>query len=155
MDVVTPNAGNHAGLAPLASRLVAVEDLPWEQTAFPGVTTKTLVIDRERGTMTVLMKMEPGAVLPDHEHALVEQTWVLEGRLVDLEGPDAGLEVTAGNFVWRPPGSRHAACTPDGGLMLAVFQIPNRFFAPDGRTVDVLGNDWEAAWSARYERAAE
>jgi len=46
--------------------------------------------------------------LPDHEHVLIEQTYVLEGSLVDKEGPDAGIEVGAGEFVWRPAGSRQA-----------------------------------------------
>lgn len=143
--MITPNAADHATLGPLASRHVKVDELPWEPTTLPGIVTKTLVFDRETGMMTVLMKMDPGAVLPDHEHALIEQTWVLEGRLVDLDGPDAGLEVRAGEFVWRPKGSRHAAWMPDGGLTLAIFQVPNKFFK-DGRAVDILGGDWETNW---------
>jgi anti-sigma factor ChrR (cupin superfamily) len=68
MSAVTPNAGEHAGLAPLASRFVEV------------------------------------AKLPDHKHVLIEQTYVLEGSLVCGEG-----ECKAGEFVWRPAGSRHEA----------------------------------------------
>lgn len=145
---VTPNAPDHAGLGPLASRVVTVDDLPWEKTKFPGVETKTLVVDRATGLLTALLRMAPGAVLPDHEHAKIEQTYVLEGRLVDKEGPEAGLEVGPGQFVWRPAGSRHAAWTPGGGLMLAIFQVPNRFFEEDGRTEDMLGQDWQGAWGA-------
>lgn len=143
---LTPNATNHAQLAPLASRLVQVGQLPWEKTKFAGVETKTLVIDKPSGLLTVLMRMAPGAILPDHQHALIEQTYVLEGRLVDLEGPDAGLSVGPGDFVWRPAGSRHAAWAPEGGLMLAIFQVPNRFFEPDGGVVDMLGQQWERTW---------
>jgi anti-sigma factor ChrR (cupin superfamily) len=36
--------------------------------------------------------MDPGAGLPDHEHVLIEQTYMIEGRLVDQEGPDKGIE---------------------------------------------------------------
>lgn len=147
MTMLTPNAQNHGALHPLASRLVRVDELPWEPTKLPGIVTKTLVFDKDSGMMTVLMKMDPGAVLPDHEHALVEQTWVLEGRLVDLDGPDAGLEVRPGEFVWRPKGSRHAAWMPEGGLTLAIFQIPNKFFN-DGKAVDILGFDWDATWGS-------
>ncbi|TXL66206.1 cupin domain-containing protein [Zeimonas arvi] len=143
---ITPNATSHAQLAPLASRLVQVGQLPWERTKFAGVETKTLVIDKPSGLLTVLMRMAPGAILPDHQHALIEQTYVLEGRLVDLEGPDAGLSVGPGDFVWRPAGSRHSAWAPDGGLMLAIFQVPNRFFEPDGGVVDMLGQNWEENW---------
>ena len=90
--------------------------------------------------------MAPGAVLPDHEHALLEQTYMLEGELVDKDGPDAGLAIKAGEFVWRPAGSRHSAWCPKGGLMIAIFQVPNKFFAKDGKVTDPTGKDWDASW---------
>ena len=143
MSGATPNAKNHSSLAPLASRFVEVAGLPWEKTRFAGVEMKTLLVDRETGVVTSLMKFAPGARLPDHEHVLIEQTYVLEGSLVCGEG-----ECKAGDFVWRPPGSRHEAWAgPQGGLMLAMFQIPNRFYEADGRETDVLGQDWEKAWA--------
>jgi anti-sigma factor ChrR (cupin superfamily) len=143
MSGATPNAKNHSSLAPLASRFVEVASLPWEKTRFAGVEMKTLLVDRESGVVTALMKFAPGARLPDHEHVLIEQTYVLEGTLVCGEG-----ECKAGDFVWRPPGSRHEAWAgPQGGVMLAMFQIPNRFYEEDGRELDVLGQDWNEAWS--------
>jgi anti-sigma factor ChrR (cupin superfamily) len=148
MTAITPKATEHAKLPPMASRFVDVAGLPWEKSRYPGCETKTLVVDRESGVLTILLKMAPGAMLPDHEHVLVEQTYVLEGSLVCAEGV-----CHAGEFVWRPAGSRHAAWTgPEGGLMLAMFQIPNRFFDPDGRAVDFLGNDWDKTWGAVQER---
>ena len=143
----TPNAKNHARLGPLASRLVHVDDLPWEPIRYPGCYVKTLLLDKATGLATVLMKMDPGAVLPDHEHVLIEQTYMLEGRLVDKEGPDAGVAAGPGDFIWRPAGSRHVAWAPDGGLMIAVFQIPNKFYEKDGSIVDLLGHDWGEKWS--------
>jgi anti-sigma factor ChrR (cupin superfamily) len=143
MSGATPNARNHASLPPLASRFVEVAQLPWEKTRFAGVEAKTLVVDRETGVVTALMKFAPGAKLPDHEHMMIEQTYVLEGSLVCGEG-----ECMAGDFVWRPPGSRHEAWAgPQGGLMLAIFQIPNKFYEPDGREADVNGQDWNATWA--------
>ena len=143
MSGATPNAKNHSGLAPLASRFVEVASLPWETTRFAGVEMKTLLVDRESGVVTALMKFAPGARLPDHEHVLIEQTYVLEGSLLCGEG-----ECKAGDFVWRPPGSRHEAWAgAQGGVMLAMFQIPNRFFEEDGRELDVLGQDWDETWS--------
>jgi anti-sigma factor ChrR (cupin superfamily) len=143
MSGLTPKAANHARLPPLASRFVEVAALPWEKTRFPGVEAKTLLVDRETGVVTSLMKFAPGARLPDHEHVLIEQTYVLEGSLVCGEG-----ECKAGDFVWRPAGSRHQAWAgPQGGLMLAMFQIPNKFLEADGRETDVTGQDWSAAWS--------
>jgi anti-sigma factor ChrR (cupin superfamily) len=120
--------------------------MEWQKTRFPGCEAKTLLFDKSTGLMTALMRFAPGAVLPDHEHALLEQTYMLEGSLVDREGPDAGLEVKAGEFVWRPAGSRHSAWCPNGGLMIAIFQAPNKFFGKDGRVTDPTGKDWDAAW---------
>lgn len=122
MTTVTPDAANHDGLATLASRYVDVESLPWKKTRFEGVETKVLMEDKQTGLLTALFKWEPGSELPLHEHVDIEQTFVLEGRLVDEEG-----EVTAGNFVWRPSGSRHVARAPDGALLIGFFLRPNRF----------------------------
>ena len=80
MTAITPKATNHAGLGPQDSRFVRVAELPWDRAMFEGIEFKTLVMDREQGLMTVLMRMAPGARLPDHEHVLLEQTYVLEGR---------------------------------------------------------------------------
>ena len=139
---------SHANLPPLASRFVDIERLPWEKTRYPGVETKTLVVDRKTGVLTLLMKMAPGARLPDHEHVEIEQTYVLEGSLHCGEG-----ECKAGEFVWRPAGSRHEAWAgAQGGLMLAMFQVPNRFYDADGRETDFLGNDWQKTWGAALSR---
>ena len=142
MRAVTPNAADHEGLRPGDSRFVDVASMPWEPTAFPGVYAKTLLVDPGTGLLTALLRMEPGAVLPDHEHVRIEQTFVLEGSLDDPEG-----SCKAGDFVWRPPGSRHEAHAPDGGLYLAIFQVPNRFFAADGGEHDMLGRDWAEHWA--------
>lgn len=113
----------HAALATLSSRYIDVPALPWQPTRFPGVEIKVLVEDPDTGLATVLTRMAPGATLTDHEHVDVEQTWVLEGSLVDHEGV-----ALAGTFVWRPPGSRHVATAPNGALLLGIFQKPNRFY---------------------------
>jgi anti-sigma factor ChrR (cupin superfamily) len=142
----TPHVPAHAGLGPLASRLVDVEALDWQGTRFKGIHVKPLLVDPSSGLVSVLMKMDPGAVLPHHEHVLIEQTWVLEGHLVDQTGPDEGMECKAGQFIWRPAGSRHSAWSPNGGTFLAFFQIPNKFFDQPGKVVDMGGQDWESLW---------
>src|SRR5712671_6554950 len=43
-------------------------------------------------------------------------------------------------------GSRHVAWTPEGGIMIAMFQIPNKFFHGDGRVTDQNGRDWKEIW---------
>lgn len=123
MTITTPGYGFPAGLGPMQSRLVEIEKLPWTPTPYAGIDMKILVKDENTGLMTALFRWQPGSVLPDHEHVELEQTWVLEGSLVDEDG-----EVTAGNFVWRPGGSRHVARAPRGALVLCFFLKPNKFF---------------------------
>ena len=123
MDAVTPQAQKTPDQH---SHVVRPANMEWQQTRFPGCEVKTLLFEPQTGLVTALMRFAPGAVLPDHEHVKIEQTYVLEGRLVDKEGPAAGLEVKPGEFVWREAGSRHVAWTPEGGLMLAMFQIPEQ-----------------------------
>jgi anti-sigma factor ChrR (cupin superfamily) len=113
----------HDVLSALSSRYVEVLSLPWQETNFPGIRIKVLVHDPETGLQTILTHMDAGAILPDHEHTQVEQSWVLEGSLVDHEG-----ESTAGNFVWRPARSRHSAHSPKGALILSFFLKPNHFY---------------------------
>ena len=144
MDAIAPKSDGNA--ADLRSQHVRVADLEWKKTRFEGCEVKTLLFDPDSGLMTALMRFAPGAVLPEHEHVKIEQTYVLEGKLVDKEGPDAGLEVGAGDFVWRPAGSRHVAWCPDGGLMIAIFQVPNKFYEKDGRITDVSGKEWDELW---------
>lgn len=143
---VTPNVKEHEGLGPLASRLVHADKLPWTPIRYKGCYAKTLLFDKPSGIATLLIKMDPGAGLPDHEHVLIEQTYMLEGRLVDIAGPDKGISAGPGDFIWRPAGSRHAVTAPEGALMIAMFQIPNKFFEKDGSIVDQLGDDWGLKW---------
>lgn len=113
----------HGALSPKSSRYIDVPALPWQPTRWPGVEVKVLMEDPDTGLATVLTRMAPGATLTDHEHVEIEQTYVLEGSLVDHEG-----EAKVGTFVWRPPGSRHVATAPNGALLLGIFQKPNKFF---------------------------
>src|SRR5260370_16912655 len=114
MDAITQTKDQ----APAHSHVVRPANMERQKTRFPGCEVKTLLFDRQTGLVTALMRFEPGAVLPDHEHVKIEQTYVLEGKLVDKEGPAAGLEVKPAEFVWREAGSPHLACPPQARLML-------------------------------------
>jgi hypothetical protein len=79
----------------------------------------------------------------------------LSSRFVDVEALPweptefPGVEaktLLVDDYVWRPAGSRHEAWSPRGGLMLAVFVKPNRFFREGGATTDMLGRDYDETW---------
>ena len=124
MTQLTPDLQEQqARLAPLSSRYVDVASIPWQPTRWPGIEIKILMEDKETGLQTVLTRLAPGAVLTDHMHVQIEQSWVIEGSLVDNEGA-----CTASNFVFRPAGSRHVASAPNGALVLGFFLKPNIFY---------------------------
>jgi anti-sigma factor ChrR (cupin superfamily) len=107
-----------SSLGALASRFINTESVPWIETT-PGNMMKVIYHDPATGMLTILAKLEPGAGIPPHMHEDLEQTFVLEGSLVDDEG-----ECTAGNFVIRSKGSRHAPTAPKGCTMLVFFLKP-------------------------------
>src|SRR6476659_9970144 len=107
-----------AALEALASRFIKTESVPWIENA-PGQKIKVIYHDPVSGMLTILSKLEPGAGIPPHKHEDLEQTFILEGSLLDDEG-----ECTAGNFVIRAKGSRHAPTAPNGCKMLVFFLKP-------------------------------
>ncbi len=129
----TPHLSHEPTLGPQESRYVNPDDLPWKPTPSPGIDMKILMQDKESGLLTALFRWQPGAVLARHEHVEIEQTWVLEGSIVDEEG-----EALAGRYVWRPKGNQHLARSPQGALVLSFFLKPNRFLDGDlaGRALE-------------------
>ena len=107
-----------SSLGALASRFIETEAVPWIETA-PGNKMKVIYHDPATGMLTILAKLAPGAGIPAHVHEDLEQTFVLEGSLLDAEG-----ECTAGNFVIRAKGSRHSPTAPNGCTMLVFFLKP-------------------------------
>ncbi len=122
--------------------------MPWQKTRFPGCEMKPLLVDPKSGLATLLFKMAPGAVLPDHEHVLIEQTYVLEGSLVDKEGPDAGIEVGPGEFVWRPAGSRHTAWARRAAPSSPCSRSPTSSSSRTAGWSTPAGKDWDEAWGS-------
>ena len=107
-----------ASLQALASRFIETDTVPWIETC-PGNKMKVIYHDLASDMLTILSKLEPGSGIPPHVHEDLEQTFVLEGSLVDDEG-----ECTAGNFVIRAKGSRHSPKAPNGCTMLVFFLKP-------------------------------
>ena len=107
-----------SSLAALASRYIDTDTVPWIETT-PGNKMKVIYHDPATDMLTIVARLEPGAGIPAHVHEDLEQTYILEGSLVDDEG-----ECTAGNFVIRPKGSRHAPVAPNGCTMLVFFLKP-------------------------------
>jgi len=107
---------------PLASHFIEASKMEWQPTELDGVEMKLLYKDEASGRSTILFKMAPGSKVPLHMHTAVEQTYMLEGSLVDDQGGCG-----AGDFVWRPAGNTHEAHSPGGAVFLSIFLKPNKF----------------------------
>ncbi|MFC4963678.1 cupin domain-containing protein [Alcaligenes sp. GCM10023179] len=103
------------------------KSMEWQPSQFEKISMKVLYRNDAEGEMTVLLKWEPGAVLPFHRHPEIEQSYVLQGSFYDHDGI-----CRAGQYVWRHPGSLHETRSDEGCILLAVYRKPNVFFGTAG-----------------------
>ncbi|HEX8476517.1 MAG TPA: cupin domain-containing protein [Pyrinomonadaceae bacterium] len=87
----------------------------WQETADEGVFAKVLFVDKERATVTSLVKMSPGARVPMHRHTGVEQCLVLEG---DLHA--GAVTLLTGDYHCALPGSVHEELHSEHGTLLLI-----------------------------------
>ena len=80
-----------------------------------GVRLKKLASDRTRNTVTVLVSMEPGSVLPAHDHRHPEESFVVRGSCHIGE-----LYLRQGDFHRADAQSHHADVASDEGCELLV-----------------------------------
>jgi anti-sigma factor ChrR (cupin superfamily) len=119
------------GLAPTigGSTYVKPSEMEWKPTRFGNVSIKVLYEDPQRGEMTCLLKLEPGARIPFHKHPEIEQSLVLEGSVEDHDGV-----ATAGDYIWRKAGSLHDNWSPGGAVLFAVYRKPNIYYQTEKET---------------------
>ena len=61
------------------TKIVNVNDMPWQQAGTPGIRFKVLYRDERTGASDAMFHFEPGAKNPLHQHTGLEQTFVYEG----------------------------------------------------------------------------
>lgn len=87
----------------------------WVETADPGVFVKLLFVDKERDTVTTLVRLDPGASIPAHRHLGVEQCLVVEGVMRSGE-----TILRAGDFNCAMKGSIHEEIYAEQGALLLI-----------------------------------
>ena len=96
---------------------------PWKPLTEQGVSTtgisvKVLRYDElTKRAPSILLKFEPGASYPYHNHPAGEELFVLEGSVI-LEG----TILVAGDYLYTPPGFKHSVTSETGCIVL--FMIP-------------------------------
>lgn len=101
------------------------QDLAWRPFR-AGVDIVTLygVVGETRAA--ALLRYQPGAVIPRHDHAGLEHILVLQGSQED----ELGVYPT-GTLVVRGSGMSHTVRSPDGCTVLAMWDAPVNFLGPE------------------------
>ena len=109
--------------APAGTRTIRAADMRWA-AAGPGVEVKVLRMDAERDDQTVLIRMQPGAVVVGHRHSQEEECLVLEGEIFI-----GNHRLGQGDMHVARPGAVHAPIlAPGGALLLIRSERPPRSF---------------------------
>ena len=99
------------------NQLARSHQMEWQPLAEPGVTgvfVKVLRFDKEaRRAPTILLRFEPGATYPAHNHPGGEEVFVIEG---DIKlGPD---HLQTGDYLHTAPNNKHAVWSEKGCVVL-------------------------------------
>ncbi len=80
-----------------------------------GVSVKALRVDTQQRTHTSLWRLEPGAVLPEHDHYKEEECLVVAGS-VDW----SGATYVEGDYLLARPGFHHSEMRSTNGATLLL-----------------------------------
>jgi anti-sigma factor ChrR (cupin superfamily) len=107
---------------PQNSMTVREEEGRWKPI-LPGVDIKRLSRDQKRGTVTVLLRFQPGSTLPEHDHHGNEQTYVIEGSCCI-----GSIGLAKGDFHQVDAGEHHGTVISKEGctLLLVVDEADYR-----------------------------
>ena len=111
-----------------ASATTHCDDLPWLPLA-PKVGIRVLRMDPASGGFTVMLRAEPGGVLPRHRHLAEAEIYMIKGSGTH---PQTG-DFRPGDFITERDGAIHDALEfGEETVLLMVSRGPSAFLAPDG-----------------------
>ena len=90
-------------------------DAAWIATGLPGIRARVLVVDKARSLVTMVIRAEPGAVYPPHQHHGPEECFVISGSVVI-----DGLVLRAGDFHHADEDSDHGEITTTEGAEVLI-----------------------------------
>jgi quercetin dioxygenase-like cupin family protein len=105
----------------MEAHVTRTTDLDWkplieEGVKTEGISVKILRFDESQGRPpTFLLRFEPGASYPNHNHPGGEEVYVLDGEV--RFGP---IQLNAGDYLYTPPNATHAVFSRTGCIMLFV-----------------------------------
>ena len=96
----------------------------------PGVEIHSIYRKDGDGPAAALLRFAPGARVELHEHQGFEHILVLAGSQIDQNG-----YLGAGSLMIHAPGTRHSIVSPEGCIVLAIYEKRVRFITHETGTV--------------------
>ena len=111
------NSENEIIVQHIKSNLVEWKPLMEEGVDTKGIFVKVLRYDEKSNrSPSILLKFEPGAKYPAHNHPGGEEVFVLEGKI-----KFGNKNLAAGDYLFTPPNGKHAVWSESGCTMLLVI----------------------------------
>ena len=85
----------------------------------PGVEIARIYNTPDGGPSAAFLKYQPGASVPMHMHGGYEHIFILKGSQLDRSG-----EHFSGSVIINPPGSSHNVISPNGCIVLIIWDEP-------------------------------
>lgn len=98
----------------VGSHTVRAGEGTWQALA-PGAWINVLHVDRAQRVRSFLLRLDPGAVLPGHDHRSDEECVVLEGEMII-----AGTRLSPGDYHLGRRGLPHGAISSPGGGLIFI-----------------------------------
>ncbi|MBX7041562.1 MAG: cupin domain-containing protein [Ignavibacteria bacterium] len=93
------------------------EELAEDGVVYDGVYIKSLRFDgRTNRSPTILIRFDPGASYPFHDHPAGEEIYVLQGEVIIEQAV-----LREGDYLYTPPGFRHGVRSEKGCVLLACI----------------------------------
>ena len=84
---------------------------------YKGISVISLHYDEEKKrSTTILLKFEPGATYPYHNHPAGEEIYMLSGEAI-LEN----VTLSQGDYLYTPPNFKHSVTTTKGCTMFFII----------------------------------
>lgn len=101
--------------------IVKTEQKEWQPLIekgihYEGIFVKSLKFDPEKNrSTTIVLKFEPGASYPYHNHPAGEELFILEGS-----AHIAGAPLKKGDYLYTPPTFKHSVTSENGCTILFI-----------------------------------
>jgi quercetin dioxygenase-like cupin family protein len=121
------------------SSIIRAHQIPWTRLGVPGVPGldyKLLSLDDDRGSATLLMKIEPGIKVDAHKHLAAVEVYVISGSFFYENG-----QVNEGEYMFEAGGVTHAPATDTGLIAIGIIHGPLLIPSPDGGIAAVVDTD--------------